>query len=801
MLSEDDKARLSALAARLLGEFAPVEGGAPWDIQLDVTEPDRRLKDYGQEWFELLENELKSALIAHGVREDSELLRFDFDHVKHSASRSKNILPGVALFVYGPAGKMIQEYQNAQSLDLHFLPLRKDLVASSRRKLHWKVEALARVAGGTESDHSLLLLHLRGPDNLLEGRVRSVTRVVNAAARTANPEASALEIEAFIDKHIELVFENSKKVTVLFVDVLDKVRALAADSGYRGELPGRARVWEDGRIEEIQAAPGELSGRPDLMGRQAFSGFSLEGDRHGGSLDIPMLPWQGEQQSMAGPAWPVTELPSAPEAPRPGTVSNSGGAQGWLLNAAKAARRDADVVDWWHAEPSGYPALSEADKKSMSTFAGRLLQRKPAEGEVPWDIQLHVAESDHRLAKYGKKWFELLSNELKSALMAHGVREDSELLRFDFDHVKHSARKDSPNFPSVDIVVFDTAGQEIQEYQNAQSLELLFLPLRKDLVASSRRKLRWRIEGLARAVDRAESDQSLLALKLRGSKNMIEGLTKSVTEEIKEATRRVYPGKSDAEIKTFIEKRTTFRYVTVNKYSTLFVDLADIAQLVPFVRMEPTAGLLGSASLESVALLSEDEKNITSFGVLLGKNIVARPVGWEAPDARITVRLKSGWDDENVRRVVRNYLGGVLGKGMLEAGMAEPEVQGFAFTWSWARGRDGTVGRVSMRVHVPAGEPPEGRELDYYRRAKALTGKFLSNNSTRLSKAVERRVALAAEGFFDRFVAAAGVRPSLEVDINGHRKLGPARQELLVSVVREALLARRAGSAAPWGLP
>ncbi|MGW4134537.1 hypothetical protein, partial [Amycolatopsis japonica] len=48
--------------------------------------------------------------------------------------------------------------------------------------------------------------------------------------------------------------------------LLDEVRMLALDDGYRGELSGpvgRARVWEDGRIEEIQATPEELTAKPD----------------------------------------------------------------------------------------------------------------------------------------------------------------------------------------------------------------------------------------------------------------------------------------------------------------------------------------------------------------------------------------------------------------------------------------------------------------------------------------------------------------------------------------------------------
>ncbi|MGW4135188.1 hypothetical protein, partial [Amycolatopsis japonica] len=272
--------------------------------------------------------------------------------------------------------------------------------------------------------------------------------------------------------------------------------------------------------------------------------------------------------------------PPAPhnQPPRTAAKRDPGQAQGstaWLLNVSKAVRRDADVVDWWHAEPpkSGPPALSEADKTSMRAFADRLLQHKPAEGEVPWDIQLHVVEVEVRLARYSEEWFKLLESELKSALLAHGVREDSELLRFDFDHITHQANKSKNIVSGVDIFVYDTTGQTIQEYQNAQSLELSFLLFGNDLMASSRRKLHWMVEALARRMDGVKSDHSLLALELRAAEKLSKARTASVIEDMKAATRKVYRENSDAKTETFIKKRTTFMHRSTKKGQGLFVDL------------------------------------------------------------------------------------------------------------------------------------------------------------------------------------------------------------------------------------
>ncbi|MGW4134997.1 hypothetical protein, partial [Amycolatopsis japonica] len=703
-LSEDDKKSMADFAARLF-EREPPKGGVPWDIQVHVTETRAHSNDYLDEWFELLENELKAALIALGVAEDSELLRFDFDHIEHRAKPTKEIFPSVDIFVHDSTGQMIQEYQNAQSLELLFLPSRDDLVASSRRKLHWRLEGLARVADRDETDQSLLTLKLNATEKLYAGWAASAAAEVKAGAAKAYPGRSDGEIAAFIQNRTEFIHRTSDMRRGLFVDLKQSA-------------------------EE--------------------------------SVDLP--------EADASLAQETTQ---------------------WLLKVAKTARRDAEVVDRWHAEPpaSGVPELSKDDKKSMADFAARLLEREPPKGGVPWDIQVHFTEADYRLKNHAKTWFKLLEDELKAALIALGVAEDSELLRFDFDHIEHQIRKTENLIPSVDIFVHDTTGQMIQEYQNAQSLELLFLPRRYDLVASSRRKLHWRVVELARAADGVEGDQSQLALKVRGTARRHEGLGKSVTEGMEKAVRKADLGKSDAEIKAFIGERTEFTYVIANLLSDLYVELVE----------KPAVGHLSSVSSKSATMFSEDKKNITSFGLRLGKNVVARPAGWEGPDVRITVQLESGWDDKNVQQVVRNYLlGGALGDGMQEAGMTEPEVQRFPFTWFWKSGGDGYAGRVSMQVHVPRGEPQGGRELEYYRQNKMLAGKFVHSNGALLPEVVARRVALAAEGFFDRLIAATGEWPNLEVDIKGNPRVGLTRQELLKKVVREALVARRAGNAAPW---
>ncbi|MGW4132942.1 hypothetical protein [Amycolatopsis japonica] len=528
-LSEEDRKSMSEFARRLLRR-KPAEGGVPWDIQVHVTETRYWSKKNEDDWFKRLKEDLKAALMEHGVHEYSDLLKFDFDHIKHWEDRRRGILPSVDVFVYDTAGKTIKEYQDAQEIELIFVPHREDLVASSRRKLHWRLEGIARIADRDESDQSRLMLNLRSRERIREGRAKWVSREVEAAARNAYPGKSDEEINTFVKKRTKLVYGEARGQG-LFVGL---IRQLADTS---------ASLWDS----------------PGGVAEQSVGESVTREVRKEWKKQVVKDRWEARKKTRED----LSEAPGADAV------------TAWLLNG-KTARIDAKVVDGWHAKPpeSGPPALSGEGKKSMSEFAGRLLRREPAEGGVPWDIQLHLTEIEKNLT-YSRlqEWFRLLEEELKAALMEHGVSEDSDLLKFDFDHIKHLVKGNNGIFPSVDILVYDTAGQMIREYQNAPRLELIFVPYREDLVASSRRKLHWRVEGLARIVDRDESDRSLLVLKLRSMKSAREGLVKSVSREVKAAARNAYPEKSDEEIEAFIAKRVLFVYLTLRGRRVLSVDL------------------------------------------------------------------------------------------------------------------------------------------------------------------------------------------------------------------------------------
>ncbi|MGW4135157.1 hypothetical protein, partial [Amycolatopsis japonica] len=532
-LSKADKEAMGEFAGRLL-QRKPVEGGVPWDIQLHVTVKQEKPRDYCESWFELLEEELKTALIARGVPEGSELLRFDFDHIEHQAKKNLNILPGVDIFIHDTARQTIREYQKAQNLELLFLPLRKELVAASRRKLRWRVEELARV----ESDQRLLVLELRTAENLRAGRVASVVEEVKAAARKAYRENSESKAEAFLEKRTTIIYGSAKNGQGLSVDLIP----LSTDAP--------VSLRDASKVVEEQSAGGHVS-------------RGVRKEWHSWVEKARKKARRAHKRSAGAEDLFELTRTKRPRLRRGANVAPGG--------------RDAEVVGRWHVKrpTSGFPVLSKADGDRLGALADHLLLRKPVEGGVPWDVQLHVTEFPKRLKEYGQKWFELLEEELKAALMSRGVPEDAELLRFDFDHIEHHARKEKNILPSVDILVHDTTGQMIQEYQNSRHLDLYFVPYREEFTAASRRKLCWRVAALARDVDGLEGARSLLVLHLRSAKNSLEGHVKSVTRAVNAAVRTEYREKSDVEIENFIKKRIELICGTSTQSSVLFADVLD----------------------------------------------------------------------------------------------------------------------------------------------------------------------------------------------------------------------------------
>ncbi|MFE5571832.1 hypothetical protein ACFQ68_42985 [Amycolatopsis japonica] len=817
VLTEGNKNSMREFARRLLRR-EPGEGEVPWDIQLHVTETRTRLENNGDVWFGKLKEELKAALVDLDVPKNSKLLNFDFDHIKHSAKKANDKFPSLDILVFDTAGKTIGEYQSAQSLDLSFVPFRADLVAASRRKLHWRVEGLAGIVDSVEGDQSLLVLELHSSERLRKDREASVSEQMSVAAQKVYPEKSDEEIKTFIEKRTTFI-DGSARFTALIVDLIK----LPADG--RVPLRGAAGVVVEPLVDG--SVPREVQ-------REWRSWVAEARKKVRKTQEVKRV-----RKSRGDPA----RAPVADSLLEPVRTEWSPSQAGF--NVA-SVRRDAEVVGRWQAKPPvmGHPVLPS---NSMVELAEGLRRRVPAEGDVPWDIQLHVTEPKARLDRYGEDWFDLLEEELKAALKACGVDEGADLPLFDFDHIKHEATEETN--PSIDILVFDTAGKTIREYQSAQSLDLSFIPFRVDLVAASRRKLHWRVEGLAGIVDDVEGDQSLLVLDLR-SNDMREGRAASVIEQLKSASQKVFPGKSGEEIDTFINKNIVLMDGTSKQGRGISVDLirlsadmlvslrdklgvsaersiydklpreaqkklrswaakarkaalsdVDIAQLDSLLQGKVTVALLRSTGSESVEMFSDEESKVRAFGSSLGKAILERPPGWEFPDVRITVHLTSGSSDESVRQVVKNYLIGVLENEMEKAGVNPSDVNRVAFTWFWGRNGRGYAGWVSLRIHVSPGEPREGRELEYYRRAKMLAGKFAHVNSALLSKAVEQRVMLAAEGFFGRFIAAVDELPTLKIHIKGPPRLGPARQELMEKVVRETLVACRENNEKPEALP
>ncbi|MGW4128237.1 WXG100-like domain-containing protein [Amycolatopsis japonica] len=562
-LSQEEKKSMSEFAKRLL-QHKPEKGGVPWDIQVHLTDNESQLESYGDDWFERVKEELRVALMGQDVPGDSDLLKFDFDYIKRQPDTKRGLFPSVDIIVYDTVGQMIKYYQSAQSFELFFIPYREDLAASSRRKLHWRMEGFV---DGNEHDQGLLMFELQTQGNLRTPREKSVAKEIKSAAQQAHQgKKSDEEIKNFIQECTALKCGSSKKVQRLFVDLIQKSASLSAS------LPDSPGV-----VEERAAGGGGVP-------RKARKEWQLQvaKTRANARAKAPEKP-AGE--SGADALFKTSEVQ---------------GATSWLLGGSRALGRDvAEVVDQWHVEPpeSGPLVLSDEDKASMCDFADRLLRRKPVKGGVPWDIQLHVAAPPTRSKEYYQETFSLLEEGLKVALMGQGCTTSPELLKFDFDHIKHRATKKNPS--SVDILVYDITGQMIRYYRDAQQIELFFIPYSKNLVASSRRKLRWRLEGLEGG---DEIDQSLLELKLSGAKAAREGLMKSVSQQVKVAAEKAYPRKSDEEIESFIKARTKLIYVIFNGRAALSVSLKRLdlgavpaspqdatgaTHLVPFLQERP----------------------------------------------------------------------------------------------------------------------------------------------------------------------------------------------------------------------
>ncbi|MGW4135109.1 hypothetical protein, partial [Amycolatopsis japonica] len=757
-LSSEAKAGLGALADRLLGEFAPVKGGVPWDIRLHVTETAFRLENkYDEAWFKLMERELESALKAR--KADEGLLWFDFDHIAHRIQSGKPA--SLDLVVHDTAGQTIQEYQDAQSMGLFFLPF-GDLTAASRRKLHWRVRRLAEIAEENAGDQRRLVLDLRSPESLRRRRVETVTREVNKAVRTAYPGKTGQEIKAFIDKYIGLASGVSSN-SFLFVALtrLPTGQGVVAEPS-AGDLPSGVRQsWESHVTRARKAA----------RGRKEPQVVQVEPDD-------------------------LVELTVADRPVRAALRTGKGG-----FDVPEAAR--------WSATPSqsGSPELSDADMKRMGAFAESFLRHVPeAKGEL-WDIRLHVTDTQARLKHHGQAWFELLEMAFKATLAARGIREDSERLLFGFDHIEHRPQGKAP---SVDIVVYKTSVKMIQDYQQAQELDLDFLPRGDDLLKASRRKLHWRVEGLAKIVEADSSDRSRLVLDLHSREGTSSGRLKAVTQAVNTAVRRAYPRASRMEVKTFIDKRIEIICRDSKKRAAgLFVDVVNYPEKAAFgtLSLQQLASLKNGksghfawVSPDHVQMSPDHEEEIRYFGDLLGQKILTRP--HELPDVRITVNLNSGFGDDNVRQAVQKHLAGLLWEGMsrarlveYDASLTEFEIEGFAFTWLWRQESRSYEGQVFVRARFQAGEPVGGRPSEYYRQAKKLKGMFLSGNSAQLPKPVERRVALVTEGFFGRFIA--GERSILTIEIKGNSRTGLLREKRMKDVVREALVALGEGIAVP----
>ncbi|MGW4135132.1 hypothetical protein, partial [Amycolatopsis japonica] len=1031
-LSEEDMARLGELADGLL-KRSPVAEDKPWDIRMHVTESKSWLDQYGPTWFEQMETVLTEILIDRGVPENSEMLLFGFDHLEHRTRRSGQ-LPVVGITVHETSAETIHDYRSAHSLDLYFQAHRDSLLKASQRKLHWRVESLAKGVKSDAGDRSRLLLDLRTTKGKLSAHVKAVTQAVNVAIQWAYPGASKAEIKAFIDKHIEFIYSISEvKKVALFVDLVDyaesgsmasslqkfaplkkgvnatfdrigsdyvklsedgekeirefgdllgqkiltrppelpdgrisvmrygttgkKIQKLVrdyltdllregmrsarvAESGARlseSEIKGFAFTWlwgknskhaigqvhvrthvtmgepEDGRppdyyrqaknlagtfvsststqlskreerrvvlategfvgrynaatgegptlkieikgkptngkarenrmkavVEEaLKAVPGgeqirrdhvriewnqnsalpanvDFSVRETALGEESVGGpVSDVGMFEGGGMELEGVGGvRGDEQVLG----PVSETPAPMgsleedvarlvgvsradweaalgEEGVGGPVSDVGMFEGGgmelegvggvrgdeqvlgpvsetpapmgsleedvarLVGVSRADREksgetsefydlveltpadrppvrvvlrnrtaspDAAEVDWWSAKPpkAGPLELSGWDKARLGAMVDRLLERSPVAEGKPWDIRLHVTESNDRFARHTQAWFELLEQALKTALIDRGVPEESEMLLFGFDRIGHWENKAQGKLPSVDIIVHETSEKTIHDYRGAQSLDLVFLSRREPLLKASRRQLHWRVESFAKAVKSDAGDRSRLVLDLRTTEDRLSAHVKEVTQAVNVAVRRAYPGASKVEIKAFIDKHIEFIYRTSKKGKKvdLFVDVVNYAEVVPttsslweFAQLKKGVNATFDRADPDYVKLSEDgEKEIRKFGGLLGQKMLTRPL--ELPDVRIVAYFRSATVYKQGEAVVRDYLTGLLGEGMRSARVAESgarlsesEIKGFAFAWLWGVDSKESAGRVSVRTHVAMGEPEDGR--------------------------------------------------------------------------------------------
>ncbi|MGW4134974.1 hypothetical protein, partial [Amycolatopsis japonica] len=1047
-LSVEDKAGLGALVDRLL-ERSPVAEGKPWDIRMHVTESESRLDRYGPTWFEQMETALTEILADRGVPENSEMLLFGFDRIEHRVEDNEGILSGVDIIVHEPSVGTIRHYQNAQSLNLAFQPGGESLLKVSRRKLHWRVESLAKAVKSDAGDRSHLVLDLRTTKDKLSAHMEEVTRAVNAAARRAYPLASNTEIKAFIDKHIGFRYSTTatKYKSYLFADttetvggtsasppehvesatrptgresfggeraggewpedwavqyseepepnsggvgdpvplsdvvvggidlsdvdfvplkragrvvgalfplapgeievvrsaiaagagapdaylmvghggdggfwvrrksdgavvkldavgvnrlldglasqrghpwrdmghvvivscgvnnpatggLLGKVRQLARDvAGYRGTFlgpQGRVRVWE--KQSRIESLDGGRSGRPEggvgYRGRVRFVDLATPG------RDAPSLPWRGGGQSLAGPSAlgdGVGSTFGGPDLPiRTGYAPDSGadlagvvgvdGAPGsrtvppelvqewqsqveWeravsrsrahrgesggtsepdglveltpvdrppvrVLPHSRRTWHDAAEVETWTAGPpkAGPLGLSLDDMARLGALADSLLKRSPVADGKPWDIRLHVTDTEARIASHGQTWFEQMETALTEILIDRGVPE--EMLLFGFDHLEHRMRR-TVKLPGIGITAHETSAETIHDYRAAQSLDLFFQAHRAAFLKTSRRKLHWRVESLAKAVKSDAGDRSRLLLHLGTTKGKFSSHVKAVTQAVNVAVRRAYPWAFKREIKAFIDNHIEFIYeISDENRPGLLVDLVNYAEaasttssLQKFAQLKKGVNATFDwADLDYVRLSEDGEKEIKEFGGLLGQKILTRPP--ELPDGRISVNLLSGSADKKIQKSVQDHLTELLGEGMrsarvVESGarLSEPEIKGFAFTWMWGKDTKESAGRVYVRTHVAVGEPEDGRPPEYYRQAKNLAGAFVGSTSAQLSKREERRVVLATEGFVGRYNAATGEGPTLKIEIKGNPVSGQAREDRMKAVVEEVLKA------------
>lgn len=435
----DDEAGLSELADRFaynVVQLAQANREMP-DVRLHVYDDPARRARYGSALFDRLENTLRDAIRNRGLNPDT--LRLTFDRTPHNTPRTGD--PSVEVTVHGSPNRSAQSYQAARKLTMPFVQGGGRMSDAVADRLRWLVQGLVDRVRDNDlpNQQPRLVLHLRSAPTVREQRAQWVTEEVNAAVRAALPEGSGLTPEQFIRDHVEFhQSESTSRPGALGAEILGPLHALdrlrSEDDlavQWDGAAPAspprtQSEPVRDDDAESVSSedssdssSSAESSDRDESEAEssvrddsEAESSDRDDSDDESSDRDDSDAESVSSEESEAHDESPeLIPLPAATGAP--------------LRSATVNPNRPDPVVHSWQATLSATDPrrLSPDDQATLSEAVDRIagnieqLMRQPAE---TLDIRLHVADTPVRRREHAAALFEMLEDELRTAVENRG---------------------------------------------------------------------------------------------------------------------------------------------------------------------------------------------------------------------------------------------------------------------------------------------------------------------------------------------------------------------------------------------